>query len=214
MGRCCQRTLQPATIRYIRAVLSAALAHAVREEILTRNVASAVRLHTPRPAAFTPFTAGEARKYLTAASTHRHGPLFELALRTGMRRGELLGLRWADIDLTTGHLDVRRTLARVNGTLTFQPTKTTYSQRRILLPHACITSLRYYQTRQNLDRQTAGTAWQDLDLVFANTTGGPLDPVTIYRTHLTICDLADVRRIRFHDLRHTCATLLLGLLHR
>lgn len=113
VGRCCLHRVQPATIRYIRAVLSAALAHAVREEVLHRNVASAVRLLTPRRTGYQPFTAVEARKYLYAAAFHRHGPLFELALRTGLRRGELLGLQWADIDLDSGHLSVRRTLARV-----------------------------------------------------------------------------------------------------
>jgi integrase len=209
IGHCCHHTVQPATVRYIRAVLSAALAHGVREELLTRNVASAVRLHTPRSSKFTPFTASEARKYLAAAARHRHNALFELALRTGMRRGELLGLQWSDLDLHTGHLYVRRTLARVNGTLAFQPTKTTYSQRRILLPAACIKTLKRYRARQSRDRREAGAAWRDLDLVFANTTGGPLDPANVHRIHSNICQLAGVRHVRFHDLRHTCATLLL-----
>jgi integrase len=209
IGQCCRRTTQPATIRYIRAVLSTALAHGVREDLITRNVASAVRLRTPRSSTFIPFTASEARRYLAAAATHRHNALFELALRTGVRRGEVLGLQWSDVDLRTGHLDVRRTLASVDGTLAFQPTKTPSSQRRILLPAACIRSLKNYRTRQNLDRQRAGAAWHDLDLVFANSRGKPLDPVFVYRTHCTICDLAGLRHIRFHDLRHTCATLLL-----
>ncbi len=209
VGACCHRAVKPATIRYIRAVLSAALANAVREELLYRNVASAVRLPTPAPTGYQPFTAGEARKYLYAAAFHRHGPLFELALRTGMRRGELLGLQWSDIDLDRGHLTVRRTLARTKDGLTFQQPKTDASRRRILLPTACITALRRYRQRQQQDRRTAGDAWKDTDLVFANATGGPLDPVYVYRQHETICYLAEVRYIRFHDLRHTCATLLL-----
>jgi integrase len=117
--------------------------------------------------------------------------------------------QWSDLDLRTGHLYVRRTLARINGKLAFQPTKTAYSQRRILLPTACVRSLKRYRARQNIDRRAAGSAWRERDLVFATTTGGPLDPVTVYRTHRTICELAGVRHIRFHDLRHTCATLLL-----
>jgi integrase len=153
IGQCCRQTLRPATVRYVRAVLSAALAHAVREELLARNVATPVRLPTPRVTPFAPFTAGEARRYLAAAVDHRHGALFELALRTGMRQGELLGLQWGDIDLDTGYLLVRRTLSRVNGTLTFQPTKTVQSQRRILLPAACIHSLTRYRARQALDRR-------------------------------------------------------------
>ena len=196
-------------MRYVRAVVSTALAHAVREELLARNVATPARLPTPRSTPFLPFTAGEARRYLAAAANHRHGALFELALRTGMRRGELLGLQWTDLDLDAGYLSVRRTLSRVNGTPTFQPTKTVHSQRRILLPTACINSLTRYRTRQDLDRRAAGAAWRGLDLVFANTIGGPLDPARVHRYHATICQLAGVRHIRFHDLRHTCATLLL-----
>ncbi|MDY7091191.1 MAG: tyrosine-type recombinase/integrase, partial [Actinomycetota bacterium] len=140
VGACCSTRIRPATVRYVRAVLSVALADGVREDILGRNVASAVRLPTPRTD-FQPFTAGEARRYLLAAAYHRHGPLFELALRTGLRRGELLGLRWDDIDLNAGHLHVRRTLARTRGGPTFQPVKTHRSARRIALPHSCVIAL-------------------------------------------------------------------------
>lgn len=209
VGACCHRTVKPATIRYIRAVLSAALAHAVREELLYRNVASSVRLPSPARSGYQPFTGGEARKYLYAAAFHRHGSLFELAIRTGMRRGELLGLQWSDIDLDRGHLTVCRTLARTKAGLVFQPPKTEASARRILLPRACIIAFRRHRQRQHQDRKAAGDTWKDTDLVFANSTGGPLDPVYVYRAHETICYLAEVRYIRFHDLRHTCATLLL-----
>jgi integrase len=208
-GACCRHTIKPATVRYIRAVLSSALAHAVREEVLHRNVASVIRLPTPRRSGYQPFTAAEARKYLYAAAFHRHGPLFELALRTGMRRGELLGLQWTDLDLNTGHLSVRRTLARTKGGMTFQPPKTEASQRKILLPRDCVAALKRYRGRQELDRREACDRWKDLDLVFASATGGPLDPAAVHRQHETICYLAEVRYIRFHDLRHTCATLLL-----
>ncbi|GGN32833.1 integrase [Actinoplanes campanulatus] len=208
IGACCGKHIRPATIRYIRAVLSAALADGVREDILARNVASPVRLPTPR-SDFQPFTAGEARRYLLAAAYHRHGPLFELALRTGLRQGELLGLRWDDIDLDAGHLYVRRTLARTRGGHTFQPVKTHRSARRIVLPRDCVTSLKRYRIRQDIDRREAGDTWKESGLVFTTGIGTPMDPAAVYRHHQDICDLADVRYIRFHDLRHTCATLLL-----
>lgn len=208
IGKCCNKTIRPATVRYIRGVLSAALADGVREDMLGRNVASAVRLPTPK-SDFQPFTASEARKYLLAAAYHRHGALYELALRTGLRQGELLGLRWIDIDLDRGHLYVRRTLARTKGGPTFQPVKTYRSARRIIIPRDCLTSLKRYRQRQEHDRREAGDNWKDTGLVFANTLGGPLDPAVVYTNHVTICDIADVRYIRFHDLRHTCATLLL-----
>jgi hypothetical protein len=96
IGVCCGKHVRPATVRYIRAVLSAALADGVREDILARNVASPVWLPIPR-SDFQPFTAGEARRYLLAAAYHRHGPLFELALRTGLRQGSC----WACAGMTS-----------------------------------------------------------------------------------------------------------------
>jgi integrase len=208
VGRCCHTTVSPATVRYVRALLSTALADGVREDLLGRNVAAAVRLPSTR-ARFEPFTAAEARQYLRAARLHRHGPLFELALRTGLRQGELLGLRWTDLDLAAGHLTVRRTLARTPGGATFQDVKTHRSARRISIPGECVTALRWYRRRQDIDRHAAGPSWRDLGLVFTRSTGGPLDAAYVHRTHHLLCDLADIRRIRFHDLRHSAATLLL-----
>jgi integrase len=208
VGKCCSKTIKPATVRYVRAVLSAALADGVREDLFGRNVASSVRLPTPR-SDFQPFTIGEARRYLLAAAYHRHGALFELALRTGLRQGELLGLQWSDIDLDAGHLNVRRTLARTKGGPTFQPVKTHRSARRIAIPRECVSSLRRYRKRQDTDRREGGDSWKDNGLVFANTTGGPLDPAAVHRNHQILCEIADVHYIRFHGLRHTCATLLL-----
>ncbi|OJF09629.1 tyrosine-type recombinase/integrase [Couchioplanes caeruleus] len=208
VGDCCRKTVAVGTLRYVRAVLSSALADGVREDLIGRNVASPVRLPTPK-SDFQPFTLGESRKYLLVAAYHRQAALFELALRTGLRKGELLGLRWSDIDMKQGHLYVRRTFARTRGGATFQPVKTERSARRIVIPRDSLTTLKRHQQRQQIDRREAGTTWQDNDLVFTTPTGGPLDPATVYRSHRDICDLADVRHIRFHDLRHTCATLLL-----
>lgn len=104
---------------------------------------------------------------------------------------------------------MRRTLARVKGGVSFQPPKTEASQRKILLPAACIAALKRYRQRQDLDRREVGDQWTDLDLVFASSTGRPLDPAYLHRQHETLCYLAEVRYIRFHDLRHSCATLLL-----
>jgi len=208
IGSCCRKTLKPATIRYIRAILSAALADGVREDLLGRNVASAVRLPMPR-SDFQPFTASEARKYLLSAAYHRHGALFELALRTGLRQGELLGLQWTDVDLDRGHLYIQRTLARTRGGVSFQPVKTYRSARRIVIPRECIASLKRYRQRQEIDQREAGDKWNKRGLIFVNAHGNPLDPPVIYHAHTAICDLADLRYIRFHDLRHTCATLLL-----
>ncbi|MCY0938382.1 site-specific integrase, partial [Streptomyces sp. H34-S4] len=113
-GTCCSKRLSPLTLAYIHSVLKSALEHAVREEEITRNVARNVRTGTPRPRRFEPLTAGEARQFLTTAQGHRLHALFELALHTGLRKGELLGLRWEDLDLTSGTGSIRRTLQRTS----------------------------------------------------------------------------------------------------
>jgi len=124
-GTCCRKRLSPLTLAYVHSVLKSALEHAVREEEIPRNVARNVRMGTPRPRRFEPLTAEEARALLTATNGHRLSALFELALRTGLRKGELLGLRWEDLDLTGGTASIRRTLQRTNSAgLTALPTKT------------------------------------------------------------------------------------------
>ncbi|GAA0672295.1 hypothetical protein GCM10009535_59910 [Streptomyces thermocarboxydovorans] len=110
-GQCCHKLLSPLTLTYIHSVLKSALEHAVREEEIPRNVARNVRTGTPRPRRFEPLTADEARQLLTATRGHRLHALFELALHTGLRKGELLGLRWEDLNLDTGTAAVRRTFS-------------------------------------------------------------------------------------------------------
>jgi integrase len=210
VGACCHKTISLGTQRYLRCILSSALAHAVREDELPRNVATAVRLGEARTD-FEPFTATEARKFLKVAKNSRLGPLFELALRTGLRRGELLGLRWIDLDLQKGELHVRQTMQRdpATGRPAFFPPKTVSSQRWIILPRACMVSLRAHRVRQRDEREKAGEGWQEHGLVFTRLDGLPLDASGVNRLFGDLCDFAHVRKIRFHDLRHTCATLLL-----
>ena len=135
-------------------MLKSALEHAVREEEIPRNVARNVRTGTPRPRRFEPLTADEARQFLTAASGDRLHALFELALHTGLRKGELLGLRWEDLDLDGGTASIRRTLQRTRtGGLTALPTKTRASERRIALPTDCLQLPR----SSHQERQQRGT---------------------------------------------------------
>jgi len=112
IGKCCRKQLSPLTLAYIHSVLKSALEHAVREEEIPRNVARNVRTGTPRPRRVNPLTAHEARTFLTATQGHRLHALFELALRTGLRKGELLGLRWEDLDFDNSTASIRRTLQR------------------------------------------------------------------------------------------------------
>ncbi|MFF4121033.1 tyrosine-type recombinase/integrase [Streptomyces sp. NPDC001714] len=206
IGQCCRKRLSPVTLAYIHSVLKSALEHAVREEEIPRNV----RTGTPRPRRFNPLTADEARRFLTAAQGHRHAALFELALRTGLRKGELLGLRWEDLDLDGCTATIRRTLQRTRtGGLTTLPTKTISSERRIALPVSCVTSLRSHREHQAREKEKAGADWQGSGHVFTRPDGHLIEPATLTRHFNALLRDARLRPIRFHDLRHSTATLLL-----
>jgi integrase len=210
IGQCCRKRLSPLTLAYIHSVLKSALEHAVREEEIPRNVARNVRTGTPRPRRFNPLTADEARLFLAAAHGHRHATLFELALRTGLRKGELLGLRWEDLDLDSATASIRRTLQRTNSRgLATLPTKTISSERRIALPASCVTSLRAHRERQARERDRTGSVWQGSGHVFTRPDGHPIEPATLTRHFNALLREARLRPIRFHDLRHSTATLLL-----
>lgn len=209
-GKCCSKWLSPLTLAYVHSVLKSALEHAVREEEISRNVARNGRTGTPRPRRFEPLTTDEARKFLAAANGHRLQPLFELALHTGLRKGELLGLRWEDLDLAGGTASIRRTLQRTNSSgLTALPTKTKSSERRIALPTPCQRSLEQHHDRQRKEREAAGTDWKDSGYVFTRPDGAPIEGSTLTRHFNILLRQARLRRIRFHDLRHSAATLLL-----
>ncbi|MFE3578266.1 site-specific integrase [Streptomyces vinaceus] len=208
IGECCQKRLSPLTITYVHSVLKSALEHAVREDELPRNVARNVHTTAPRPRRFRPLTAAEARQFLQAARADRLHAMYELALRTGLRKGELLGLHWEDLDLGSGTASIRRSLQRTRtGGLTVLPTKTRASERRIALPTECVHSLRGHQARQDEERDTAGVGWRGSGLVFTTPEGGPLDPANMTRRFAAFLSRAGLRRIRFHDLRHSTATL-------
>jgi len=132
-----------------------------------------------------------------------------LATTTGMREGELLGLKWADIDFEGGVLRVERTLNVIGGRLFLAEPKTIQS-RRILWPQLALAALKVHRERQLCEREAIGEVWADNDLVFPNTIGRPEDPRAFARREFVpILRTAGLPRIRFHDLRHTAATLLL-----
>ncbi len=204
-------TVSARTVQQVHAVLRAMLNHAMREELIGRNVARLAQPPTPEREEIRPWTDAEARAFLTGCRSHRLYALFVVALALGLRRGEALGLRWVDVDFATGQLRVWQTLQRVRGEgVVFGPPKSRRSRRVLTMPGVVVDALRQYRARQQQDRAAAGDTWTDSRLVFTTTTGGHLEPRNLNTTFARLLVRTAVRPIRLHDLRHTCATLLLS----
>jgi integrase len=198
-------------VQYIHAVLRNALQNAVREELISRNVARLVQVETPDYEVGKGLTIAEAQRLLQAVRDTRWHSLYVLALLLGLRRGELLGLRWLDVDLDGGTLTVRHNLVRAGGELRMQAPKTRRSRRTLPLPPQVVAALRRQQVVQETERTAAGGSWADNGLVFATSLGTPMEPRNLTRHFYSVRDRANLPDVRFHDLRHTCLTLLLNL---
>jgi integrase len=207
-GKCCKAYLAEGRVHHLHRTLRAALQDAVQEETLSRNVAKLVRPGRGSSKVTNSFTADEARRFLAAARPNRLFAFYAVALGIGLRRGEALALRWTDVDLTLGHVRVCRTLQRIQGALIIGPPKTRDGFRMVPLPRACVDALRAHRATQTAERGAAGKAWRDHGLVFTTRLGTPIEPRNINREFDKLCAGAELRRIRFHDLRHSCATLL------
>lgn len=153
----------------------------------------------------------QVRMLLEAAKGERLEALFVLAVTTGMRQGELLALRWKDVDLDSASLMIRATLQRVRGQgFVFLSPKTKRSRRKITLSSRAVEALRRHQAQQAEERAALGSGWDEQDLVFPNGIGRPFEGGNVvYRELRPLLAKAGLPKIRFHDLRHTAATLLL-----
>ncbi len=204
--------LAPRTVQYAHAVLHRALDQAVRWNLVARNPTDAVDAPRPQRKEITVFTAEQAQRFLDAAKDDRLHALYVLALMTGMRQGELLGLHWQDVDLAAGSLSVRRTLVRTSQGWSWAEPKTAKGRRTIALSALAVEALRQHRVRQLEERLRAGGLWDDLDLVFPNHIGKPLERQNVVkRSFRPLLARAGLPYIRFHDLRHSAATLLLSL---
>ncbi|TAK30434.1 MAG: site-specific integrase [Chloroflexota bacterium] len=217
-GRPGGRPLSARTVQHTHRVLKEALSHAVKWQMIPRNVADAVDPPRPERKEMQTWNADEARRFLSVvtattadgAESVPYGMALAFALQTGVRKGELLGLRWQDVSLEHGTVQISQTIQRVQrmGLVVGQP-KTSRGRRRIKLTATMIELLKTHKARQNAVRLQLGPAWEGHDLVFCTPLGTPLDPRNIYRSFVTACTRAGVPRIPFHSLRHTHATLLL-----
>lgn len=201
--------LSPRTVRYLHTVLREALQQAMKWGLVIRNVCDLTEPPRMVRAQMKTWTAEEVRTFLATANDDAYPALWVLALTTGMRRGELLAVRWGDVDLAKAALHVRRTLNAVGGERYFDAPKTAAGRRVVALSPSCVAALRAHRKAQNVARLAAGPAWRDEDLVFTTGMGGPLWPDDISHRFATLIEAAGVPRIRLHDARHTHATLLM-----
>lgn len=204
--------LSPRSVRNIRTILGLALNHAVRWGLIARNVVTLTEPPKVERHEIVPFTPEEARRFLTVARGNRLYALYAVALTLGLRQGEALGLRWQDIDLDRGLIYVRKQLQRVDGALTLVEPKTGRSRRTISLPAEVVDILGEHRRAQEAERAVADSRWRgdENDLAFASTVGTPLEPSNILKRYKAILARAGLPPSRFHDLRHSCASLLLA----
>lgn len=204
--------LAPGTVRAIYAVLHGALDQAVKWNLIPRNPAASVDPPKLRQEEMTVLDADQARRFLNAAKSDRFECLYVLALMCGIRRGELVGLKWTDITLDARTLRINRQLQRRRdgGGLVFTQPKNA-SRRTIRLPERAIEALRIHRKRQLEEKLRAGPNWQENGLVFTTIKGTPLDAQNVTaRSFKSILKSAGLPDMPFHGLRHSCATLLLA----
>jgi integrase len=201
--------LSAQTVLHVHRTLSQALNHAVRIGVLYRNPAQQVRPPRPPRREIKILSKEEIGIVLQAAlGTELQLPIL-LSLTTGIRRGELLGLRWSDIDLDSGRFTVNQTLERVKGRTAFKPPKTATSRRTITVPLTCVNALREYRARQAEQRLALGLGRDPRGLVLAQPSGEPLGPDGLSKAFKRLVNHTRVTPITFHGLRHTHISHLL-----
>ena len=202
--------LSARTVRYHHALIHVALQTAVKWGLVLRNVADAVDPPRIRRNEMQTWDEDDLNRFLENAKDSRYYALFYTALFTGMRRSELLALRWQDIDFIYSQIYVNRSLHQLkDGSFTFTQPKSAKSSRTIALTPSTILMLKEYQEQQKFERDISGNPLTDDDLVFSNLEGKPLRPNTITRAWTTLAAKYGLKVIRLHDARHTHASLML-----
>jgi integrase len=205
-----QDGLAPRTVCGIRAVLRTALDQAVKWDAIPRNAAALVD-----PPRLTRYKArvldvAEAQAFLAAAEQHKLGPLFSVTLAIGLRLGEALGLQWQDIDFGAKTLRVARAVQWIKKEMTYVEPKSERSRRTIPLPAFAYELLEKLRAECREERFAKGKRWKDDTPVFPSSVGTPLDESNVRKAFKAILESAGLPHMRIHDLRHTCATLLVA----
>ena len=203
--------LSPTTVNRLHGTLAAMLKAAVLAGHLAASPTA--RVKPPRPARYEPAVWGaqEARQALAAAESAPYPALWRLALLCGLRRGELLGLKWEDVDLAAAVLRVRRTRSRTAaGGFQDGAPKSEAARRAVALPASCVVALDRHRAEQDAERSRLGELWEGTGHVFCGATGRPLHATSLQRAFDALIETSGLRPCRLHDLRHAAATLMLG----
>jgi integrase len=198
----------------IRSVLHRVLRDAVRSRLLPRSPADDVLekpSHRKSDRTMTTWTAEQVRAFLKSVEGDRLYPLYVLVASTGMRRGEVCGLRWRDVDLEGGRLAVVNNLVLVDGRAVDSPPKTKTSRRAVTIPAPAVAVLTAWRDAQDAERDDAGDAWVDSGYVFTWQDGSPIRPDYLSKDFRKAVKAAKLPKVRLHDLRHGYATVSLGL---
>jgi len=200
-------------VQYHLRILSEALKHAVRQGLVLRNVAELVDFPSPECNAMNTLRLEDLHRFFAASIETSYHLVYVTALFTGLRLGELLGLPWRNVHLDTKPpvINVVQSLYKRSGVCKMVPLKTSKSRREVELPPIMVALLYRHRTQQEADRILLGMPLNDTDLVFAHFDGSPLDPSTVSHTHAKVIDRAGLPHMRFHDLRHSFATILFHL---
>jgi len=204
------RGISSTSAKYSVRTLKVALNWAVKMQLIPKNPAANIRVSTgPSGAGMKVWTDEEVNQFLQVAKESKYYPAFYLAITTGMRIGELLGLKWADIDFDRGTISIRRTLQRTSaGLQLIEQTKTAKSRRLISISPSTVEVLKKHRVEQK--KEMIQYNYRDVyDLVFTTRTGKPVEPRNLREYFSFLSKKAGLPPIRFHDLRHTHATLLL-----
>lgn len=201
--------LHPRTVASLRTILVQALNQAVRWDMIARNPAALVRSPKVPRSTIRPLAPERARQLLAAMKDEPLQALHQVVLTLGLRRGEALGLQWADIDLDKGVLSIRRTIGRAASGIVIQEPKTTSGRRTLNLPPNLIAALEAHRKRQIEQRLLAGPDWQDTGYVFTTSIGTHLDPRVPGKDLDRLLEKAKLEHARYHDLRHSAATFML-----
>ncbi|MGD0882271.1 MAG: site-specific integrase, partial [Acidimicrobiales bacterium] len=201
---------QPNTIRLVRSVLRRSLGHAVRQGVLTRNVVTLTDGPRIPRGTSRALTVEEVQKLLEASRGVRFEAAFVLLVETGMRLGELLGLRWEDVDLEAGQLSIYQTLSTLDGKIVLDEPKTASSRRPYELSPQAVKALRSHQARQAAERLAMGEWWTASGLVVVSDFGTPVDPSNFRRVFRKVSKEAGIEGCHPHELRHTAASLMLS----